>query len=119
LDLQIRAGPSLGFFSSNDSEVDEYRETGAKFSLEYARGITMWLSCTYERGWRSYNAYREDDPESIFSDYTFDRLTLFVTAKIWNQMGINSFFNHEPERHKREGDDSTITLFSFSLTYAF
>jgi hypothetical protein len=119
LDFHARAGPSFAFFSSNDSEVDEYSETGAKLTLEYARGVKIWLSCTYERGWRSYQAYEEDNPESIFSDYSYDRLTLFVTAKIWEQLGINSFFNHEPERHKREGDDSTITLFSFSLTYAF
>ncbi len=119
IDFLIRAGPMIAFFSSNDSEVDEYREAGAKLSIEYARSTKMWVSGAYERGWRSYNAYEENDTESIFSDYSFDRFTLFITARIWERLGINGFFNHEPERHKREGDDSTITLFSFSLTYAF
>jgi hypothetical protein len=118
-DFQLRAGPSFAFFSSSGSGVDEYREAGAKISLEYARGIMMWVSCTYERGWRSYPSYEEGDVESIFSDYSYDRLTFFATARIRDRFGLNGFFSHEPERHKREGDDSTITLFSFSLSYAF
>jgi hypothetical protein len=118
-DFQLRAGPSFAFFSSGGSEVDEYRETGAKIALEYARGVTMWVSCTYEHGWRSYQAYEEGDPESIFSDYSYDRLALFATARIRDRFGLNGFFNHEPERHKREGDDSSITLISFSLSYTF
>ncbi|MFH1756222.1 MAG: hypothetical protein ABIA59_11040 [Candidatus Latescibacterota bacterium] len=119
LDFQLRTGPTYTFFSSSHSAADEYREAGGKFTAEYAKGTKLWLSCSYERGWRFYRTYEAENPESIFSDYTFDRVTLFVTAKLWKQIGINSFFNHEPEKHKREGDDSTITLFSLSVTYAF
>jgi hypothetical protein len=56
---------------------------------------------------------------SILSDYSYDRVIPFATARIRDRFGLNGFFSHEPERHKREGDDSTITLFSFSLSYAF
>ncbi len=117
--LQIQIGPTYAFFSSNFSEEDRYQEIGGRFVLEYFKGAKIWLSLSYEPGRRFYRAYDDNASESIFSDYTFNRLIIFATGNLWDGISINGFLNFEPEDHKREGDDSTITLVSLSLTYSF
>ncbi len=118
-DLVIRAGPRYAFFVCDFSREDRYREIGGRFSIDYNRGTRWWLSLNYEPGGRFYETFDEADEESVFSDYVFNRLFLFSTIKIWKRMNINGFLNYEPEKHKRESDDSRTTLLSLSLTYDF
>ncbi len=119
MDFHVRAGPTYAFLSSHFSSEDRYREIGGKLTLEYYQGTKIWISLSYEPGRRFYASSDAQDSESIFSDYTYNRLILFMLAKLWNNLSINSFLNHEPEYHEKKGDDSTITLLSLSLTYDF
>lgn len=115
-DLTFGLGPTAAFFSSDFSPEDEYTEFGAKATASYNAGTRIWLSASYEPGHRNY---RVDGSEVIFSDFTYQRITLFATLKIWRGANLGVFLNHEPENHKIEGDDATATLFSLDLSYGF
>jgi hypothetical protein len=119
--LSYGAGPTYGFLESRVSGEDVYRELGAKLALEYNRGAVAWVSFAYEPGKRSYAAFTDAtgiaDDVSLFSDYTYHRLSLFANVRVWDGLSFSAFFDFSPEDHEREGDDATATLVSLSLTY--
>jgi hypothetical protein len=118
-ELELGAGPMHSVLTSGASTEDQYREWGAVVKAEFLRRSGFWLSFTYEGGKRSYDSYRSNPESSIFSDYVFNRFTLFTSAKLWRNISVNGFLSHEPVNHKRAGDDTSTTLFSLDLGYAF
>lgn len=114
----VGLGPTFGFLSSGESDLDEYTEWGAKFTLDYTVG-GAWISAGYEPGWRDYRVEGRDNYETIFSDFVYHRLMLFATARIWDGASVNVFASFEPEKHSYEPDDATATLFSVDVTYGF
>jgi hypothetical protein len=121
--LSFGAGPTFGFLDSRVSTEDVYKEVGAKVALEYNRGAAVWVSFEYEPGKRTYKTFSDAtqtvDDISLFSDYTYHRLSLFANVRVWDGLTFSSFLDFSPEDHKREGDDATATLISLSLTYFF
>lgn len=122
--LQAGAGPTYSHLRSQFSTQDEYDEFGARLSLEYMRGAKIWVSATYEPGRRNYLAYNGEDAltstfATVFSDYTYHRLSLFVNARVRGGLGISLLADYQPEDHERQTDDATATLFSVGLSYIF
>jgi len=122
IDFSFGAGPTVGFLESDVSDEDVYRELGAKLALDYSRGARAWITFSYEPGKRTYQAFgttpASQEP-SLFSDYTYHRLSLFANIRILKSLTFSAFVDYQPEDHKREGDDATATLISFSLTSMF
>ena len=121
-ELSFGAGPAFGFLNSAVSDDDEYREYGARFMLEYNRGIAAWLTASYEPGKRIYSSYtgiETVDAPPLFSDYSYHRVSLFANMRIRDGIVLNCFADYQPEDHIREGDDATATLLSVSLTWTF
>jgi hypothetical protein len=112
-------GPVFQFLSSSFSEEDEYIEYGLRIALEANRGGLFWMAASYEPARRDYTLDDLPDTETVFSDYTVHRISVYATARVSNNVSLNLFANHEPEDHKREDDDSTVTLFSFDVSYGF
>lgn len=119
LDLTLGLGPTFAFFVSDSSEENEYTEYGARLAANYNAGTRAWLSASYEPGHRNYRVDGATSSETIFSDYTYHRLSLFATVKVWRGTSVNLFVNHVPENHKIEDDDATTTLFSLDVSYSF
>ena len=120
--LSLGAGPMVGFLKSDISAQDEYTEIGARVRLEYNRGARAWVSLTYEPGKRSYTVFDPaagPDDFSLFSDYSYQRLSAFANVRIFGPLSLTGLVDFSPEDHKREGDDATATLLSISLTYLF
>jgi hypothetical protein len=118
--MSLGAGPMVGFLKSDISAQDEYTEIGARVRLEYTRGTRAWVSLTYEPGTRTYNVFNSvagPDDISLFSDYSYQRLSAFANLRIFGPLSLTGFIDFSPEDHKREGDDATATLLSISLTY--
>ena len=91
-------------------------------AFEYNRGARAWITMSYEPGKRTYQAFGVDPAVqefSLFSDYTYHRLSLFANVRIMRSLTFSGFVDYQPEDHKREGDDATATLISFSLTATF
>ncbi|MDH3197236.1 MAG: hypothetical protein OEO21_03260 [Candidatus Krumholzibacteria bacterium] len=119
---RVGAGPAFAFLASSQSEQDEYVEWGAMVRVEYIRGARAWAAVEYAPGRRLYSSFDPAaifDFDSIFSDYTFHRLTAFAGVRVWRGLGVDLFADYQPEDHEREGDDATATLLSVSLSYAF
>lgn len=112
-------GPMFAVLSSGDSRDDTYQEYGGKASVEYMDAGNLWISMTYELGRRSYDAYRDDPESAIFSDFFFNRFSLFTNWKVRDNAGINGFVSHEPRNYQRAGDDTSTTLFSLGVSYYF
>ena len=109
----------LSFISKNE---DEYTEFGAKFVFEYNRGGTAWVSFAYEPGRREYKTYvqaTQTDEISLFSNYTYNRVSLYTNFRLLDGLSFSGFLDFQPEDHERESDDATATLLSLSLIYMF
>jgi hypothetical protein len=120
--LSVGVGPTVGVLASDISDQDEYKEFGAKLAAEYNRGATVWVSFAYEPGKRTYESFRAnalDQELSLFSDYSYHRLSMFANVRVWRGLTFGAFVDYQPEDHKREGDDATATLISISLNYVF
>jgi hypothetical protein len=120
--LSFGAGPTYGFLDSDVSEYDEYSEYGLRTVFDYSNASLAWISLSYEVGERQYLAYSATpQPEeiSLFSDYSYHRLSLFTNIRLVGGFTFNGFVDYEPEDHVREGDDSTATLISLSVNYVF
>jgi hypothetical protein len=122
LNLSVGMGPAFGFLESKISEEDVYRELGAKLAIDYISGSRAWITFAYEPGKRTYQSFGDsstDQDLSLFSDYSYHRLSLFANIRLLSSLTVSAFADYQPEDHKREGDDATATLVSLSLTYLF
>jgi hypothetical protein len=122
LQLSFGAGPTYGFLDSDVSDQDVYTEFGAKFILEYNRSGAAWVSFAYEPGRREYKTYfqtTQSDQFSLFSNYTYHRVSLFTNFRVVDGLSFSGFLDYQPEDHERESDDATATLLSVSLIYMF
>lgn len=117
--FRVTMGPTYVFFASPLSIQDEYREVGARVTLDYSAGSRLWFSASYEPGIRNYLVEAIGDAETIFSDYLYNRVIVYATARLWEGTSLNLFLDYEPEDHKREADDATATLFSVEVSYGF
>jgi len=115
----IGAGPTYGFLRSSASLVDEYREIGARLSVDYSSGQRLWLSASYEPGKRDYRFDSILDTDLVFSDFVYHRVLVFATLRLTRHASFNVFANLEPEDHKVEEDDTTMTILSADITYGF
>ena len=121
-DISVGVGPAFGFLESDASEEDVYREFGARLVLDYSKGSRAWITFSYEPGGRTYQTFgtsRADQELSLYSDYSYHRLSLFANIRVLRFLNLSAFADYQPEDHKREGDDATATLVSVSLTYSF
>jgi hypothetical protein len=114
----VGVGPTYGFLRSDASPVDEYREIGARLSVD-ATGKRLWLSASYEPGRRDYRVDPVSDADLVFSDFVYHRVLLFATFRLVRNANLNVFANLEPEDHKLEDDDTTMTILSADITYGF
>jgi hypothetical protein len=123
MELSFGAGPTYGFLDSDVSDQDEYSEYGVKTVFEYNRGARAWITLAYETGKRHYKAFSmatgQLEDLSLFSDYSYHRLSLFTNFRLVGGFTFNGFVDFEPEDHEREGDDATATLISLSVNYFF
>lgn len=122
--FQAGAGPTYATLRSRTSAQDEYDEFGARFAVEYTRGASLWMSATYEPGWRDYLSYDGNDEladafASVFSDYAYHRVSFFANVRVWNGLSLSVLADYQPEDHDRQSDDATATLFSVGLSYVF
>jgi len=118
--LHAGAGPVWNVLASGASPDDEYDEVGAHLAVEYMGGSSAWMSVAYEPGRRHYRTYDgTSDEVSIYSDYTFQRVNLIASVRVWDGVSFSALVDYQPEDHEREGDDATATLVSLSLTYVY
>jgi hypothetical protein len=117
--LVIGVGPTFGFLQSDTSPADEYNEVGARISVDYNSGQRLWLSASYEPGRRDYRIDPVSDTDLVFSDFVYHRVLLFANLRLLRSASINVFANLEPESHKVEADDTTMTILSADITYGF
>jgi hypothetical protein len=117
--LDAGIGPAFAFLSSSASADDRYEEIGGKALFEFIHMGRVWLSATYEFGKRYYSYYEENPVDALFSDYFYNRFSIFANLNLWRNLGTNGFISHEPVNHKRAGDDTSTTLFSIDLSYDF
>lgn len=117
--FSLGLGPTFGFLTSGDSPVDEYTEYGAKFSIDYGAGARIYVSGTYEPGYRDYRYQGDSSLDTIFSDFTYHRLSLFLTSRVTDGVTANVFASFEPEIHALSDDDATATVFSVDMSYGF
>lgn len=118
--MWVGVGPTFSFFRSEASSDDEYDEWGGKLAVDYIHARSAWLSGAYELGRRRYGEFdSESDIDSIYSDYTYHRFSAVASVRVLDGVDLSTLLDYQPEDHEREGDDSTATLFSVSLTYAF
>lgn len=120
-EFHLGVGPAFGFFASDDSPDDEYHEVGGRAEVEYWHGQRVWASASYELGHRTYPSYNEaaTDEMAVYSDYNYHRVSAIMNAHIHDGLSAALLVDYQPEDHEREGDDSTVTLFSASITYSF
>jgi hypothetical protein len=121
--MEIGLGPAFGWLNAESSPDDEYRELGARLTLEWFGDGGWWVSASYEPGMRDYPAFKDDAPADdinvVFSDYVYHRVGFFANARAWRSLWLNVFLDYQPEDHEREDDDATATIASLGLVWNF
>jgi len=111
----LAVGPR-GEFRRTSSAVDRaYNQWGLKGSVTLALGNTLWLQFTDEIGLRRHFA----GEDLLFSDYTFNWSTLYLSWLPAPRVGLDLFFSLSPESHQDKTNDTTTLLLSAAMTYGW
>lgn len=116
--LELGGQLRWSWLSSSEDVEDRYEQPSVELHLDWLGGERFWLSLSEEFGERRYR----DDPASqldLYSDYLFFRTTLLGGLRLNDALSFELFFSDEPESHRRESDDSRLTLVSASLRARF
>jgi hypothetical protein len=111
----LALGPRGEFRRTGDSVDRAYNQWGLKGSVTFSLGSTLWLQFTDEVGQRRYLA----GDDLLFSDYTFNWSTLYLTWQPRRTLGFDLFFSLNPETHEDDVNDTTTLLLSTSVTYGW
>ncbi len=111
----LAIGPR-GEFRRTTSAIDRaYNQWGLKGSVTFTLGNTLWLQFTDEAGLRQHLA----GDDLLYSDYSFNWSTLYLTWQPLPRLGCDIFFSLNPESHADKTNDTTTLLLSTSLTYGW
>ena len=94
---------------------ERYTEGSVVLGFDVMGSEKYWMTFSWEPGYRSYTM--EDNP--IYSDFSFNRLSLMASGTFGKRYGANIFISHDPEKHTRRTDDFTITMVSASVSLMF
>jgi hypothetical protein len=94
---------------------ERYREVSCVLAAEIARSDELWLSLSYEPGYRDYAL----DGNELYSDFYLNRVSAMGSLSLPGETTLNVLVTHEPERHSRREDDFSVTLVSIDLTKRF
>ncbi len=130
-DLGVWVGPVLGTVLSSTAPAEEYFELALEIGADWRVG-PVWMSVTEEFGFRDYRLETGDvdfdldtgagDPDegiAIYSDSTYNRLTILATADVTKAISIRFFGNWEPEDHSVDVDDADSRIVSGGVEYRF
>jgi len=136
LDLSVM--PVYAFLQSPTSAEEEYTEAGLEMGVDFRLGNGTFISITDEVGRRDYEISAEPtvidttaagDLESLladlatlptaYSDYLYNRLTVLVTAELFQRVSANFFLNWQPEDHHLNRHDRNTRIVSGGIEYAF
>lgn len=113
--ISLSLGPRAAVMLCPDFEEERYAEGTAVIGLDLTTGADLWLTVSYEPGYRNYSL----EENELYSDFYLNRLSVMGSAAIpWNS-SLNLFVTHDPERHSRREDDFSITLISVDVTKRF
>jgi hypothetical protein len=94
---------------------ERYREISCVLAAEIMRIDGLWLSLSYEPGFRDYAL----DGNELYSDFYLNRLSAMGSFSLPAGTTLNLLASHEPERHSRREDDFSVTLVSIDITKRF
>lgn len=111
----LAIGPRSEFRRTSSAVDRAYNQWGLKGSVTLALGGSLWLQFTDEAGLRRHLA----GDDLLFSDYTFNWSTLYLSWQPVPRLGFDLFFSLNPESHQDKTNDTTTLLVSTSLTYGW
>jgi hypothetical protein len=111
----VYAEPRIAAMRCESFIEERYSEYSVVLGFDVMGSEKYWMTFSWEPGKREYEL--EDNP--IYSDFTFNRLSLMASGTFAGRYGANLFVSHEPEKHTRRTDDFTITMVSASVSIAF
>jgi hypothetical protein len=94
---------------------ERYHEISCVLAVEIMRSDGLWLSLSYEPGFRDYAL----DGNELYSDFYLHRLSAMGSLPLPAGTTLNLLATHEPERHSRREDDFSVTLVSVDITKRF
>lgn len=114
--VTLSAGPAGELYSVSTEfiEDDDYYELGAKVGMDYVGLGGSIILLENQVGFRNYKT-----AQIYTSDFTFDRLTLIGSARIWDGLSFDLFLSAEWEWHQIDSDDNRIYLITTSVSYTF
>ena len=99
-----------------ESFIEErYMEGSIVLGFDIMGSENYWLTVSWEPGYRSYSM--EDNP--IYSNFSFNRLSMMASGTFGKRYGANIFVSHDPEKHTRRTDDFSITMIAASISLMF
>lgn len=107
--------PRYGRMLCGDFREERYSELSCVIGADIMRGDKLWLSLSYEPGYRDYAL----DGNELYSDFYLNRISAMGSLSMPYGAALNLFVTHEPERHSRREDNFSITLISIDLTRSF
>jgi len=114
--VTITAGPTSELYSVSTefTSDDDYSELAGKVGMDYVGLDGAVILFENQVGFRNYKT-----AQIYTSDFTFDRLTLIGSTRIWRGLNVDLFLSAEWEWHEIDSDDNRIYLITTSLSYAF
>lgn len=112
--FEVGLQPRWSWLSSSLEVEDVYTQPSLVVHLDYFGSERWWLSLSEEWGDRRY-AYDSADGLDLYSDYQFFRTSLLGGLRFTEHLSFEFFLSDEPESHRRDSDDSRLTLISASL----
>ncbi|MBN1886071.1 MAG: hypothetical protein JW876_11200 [Candidatus Krumholzibacteriota bacterium] len=109
------AEPRYGMMRCPDYAEERYGEGSIVLGIDVARGADLWFSASWEPGYRGYG----ESGNTLYSDFSFNRLSLMGGAGLGAGIDLSLFVSHDPERHSRREDDFSITLVSLEISRSF
>jgi len=111
----ISAEPRYARLLCSEFTEERYQELSVILGIDILDYRRILLACSYEPGYRDYLAGTND----IYSDFYINRVSVLGSLTIRDDLVLDLFFMHDPERHTRRDDDFSITLVSISLIKTF
>ncbi len=130
-DLDLSLAPVLGALFSSTAPAEEFVEVALEIGANWRSGA-LWISVTDEFGFRDYDietsttidtstgaAEPEESRVAIYSDSTYNRLTVLATWDFTPAVSFRFFGNWEPEDHRVDADDADSRIVSGGVEIRF